>query len=63
MIGFGGKWGQNDHIVALRQHFQQVAGWINCCADYKGAVAFVIILLVLFFMPNGLFGRRAAERV
>lgn len=37
------------------------AGYIS--SSYKDAVAFVLILLVLFFMPRGLFGTRAAERV
>jgi branched-chain amino acid transport system permease protein len=37
------------------------AGYVS--SAYKDAVAFVIILLTLFFMPNGLFGRRGIERV
>jgi branched-chain amino acid transport system permease protein len=37
------------------------AGYVS--SAYKDALAFVIILLVLFFMPQGLFGRRATERV
>ncbi|WP_435105748.1 branched-chain amino acid ABC transporter permease [Arhodomonas sp. AD133] len=37
------------------------AGYIS--SDYKDAVPFVIILLVLFFMPSGLFGKRGTERV
>jgi branched-chain amino acid transport system permease protein len=37
------------------------AGYIS--SNYKDVVAFVIILLVLFFMPSGLFGKRGGERV
>ncbi|HYH37896.1 MAG TPA: branched-chain amino acid ABC transporter permease [Azospirillum sp.] len=37
------------------------AGYLS--SAYKDAVAFVIILLVLVFMPNGLFGKRGTERV
>lgn len=37
------------------------AGYIS--SDYKDAVAFLIILAVLFFMPRGLFGTAATERV
>jgi len=37
------------------------AGYVS--SAYKDAVAFVIILLVLFFMPSGLFGKRGTERV
>lgn len=37
------------------------AGYVS--SSYKDAVAFVIILAVLFFMPTGLFGQRSTERV
>ena len=37
------------------------AGLIS--SKYKDAVAFVVILLTLFVMPNGLFGRSRIERV
>lgn len=37
------------------------AGYIS--SAYKDAVPFVLILLVLFFMPRGLFGAKVTERV
>lgn len=37
------------------------AGYIS--SAYKDAVAFVLILLVLMFMPRGLFGAKITERV
>jgi len=37
------------------------AGYLS--SAYKDAIAFVIILAVLFFMPSGLFGRNSSERV
>ncbi|MFG1316892.1 ABC transporter permease subunit, partial [Xanthobacter autotrophicus] len=32
-------------------------------STYKDAVAFLMILFVLFFLPRGLFGGRSVERV
>jgi branched-chain amino acid transport system permease protein len=46
-------------IVGISENM--TAGYIS--SAYKDAVAFVIILLTLFFMPNGLFGKRGADRV
>ncbi|MGU3576007.1 branched-chain amino acid ABC transporter permease [Brucellaceae bacterium C25G] len=37
------------------------AGYIS--STYKEAAAFIIILLVLFLMPQGLFGKKTTERV
>jgi branched-chain amino acid transport system permease protein len=37
------------------------AGYVS--SAYKDAIAFVLMLVVLFFMPSGLFGRRGGERV
>lgn len=37
------------------------AGYIS--SQYKDAAAFITILAVLFFMPQGLFGRKEMERV
>lgn len=37
------------------------AGYLS--SAYKDAVPFVLILLILFFMPSGLFGVRGTERV
>lgn len=38
-----------------------MAGYVS--SDYKDAVAFVLILLILFFMPSGLLGKHSVERV
>jgi branched-chain amino acid transport system permease protein len=46
-------------VVGLLEAFG--AGYIS--SDYKDAIAFVVILLVLFAMPQGLFGRASVERV
>ena len=46
-------------IVGLSEAF--AAGYIS--SAYKDAVAFIIILLVLFFMPHGLFGKGGTDRV
>ncbi len=37
------------------------AGYLS--SAYKDAIAFVILLVVLVFVPNGLLGRRGSERV
>ncbi|CAA7624165.1 branched-chain amino acid ABC transporter permease [Magnetospirillum sp. UT-4] len=37
------------------------AGYLS--SAYKDAIAFVIILFVLFFMPSGLFGKKGTDRV
>jgi branched-chain amino acid transport system permease protein len=46
-------------LVGLLEAFS--AGYIS--SAYKDAMAFLVILLVLFVMPHGLFGRAATERV
>lgn len=37
------------------------AGYIS--SDYKDAASFIVILAVLFVMPNGIFGRSTTDRV
>lgn len=37
------------------------AGYLS--ASYKDAIAFIILLLILFLRPEGLFGKRETERV
>jgi branched-chain amino acid transport system permease protein len=46
-------------LLGLLESF--AAGWIS--STYKDGVAFLVILLVLFALPQGLLGRRAVERV
>ena len=46
-------------IVGLLETFG--AGYIS--SAYKDAIAFLVILGVLFVMPQGLFGRAGIERV
>jgi branched-chain amino acid transport system permease protein len=46
-------------IVGLLEAFG--AGYIS--SQYKDAIAFLVILAVLFVMPQGLFGRAGIERV
>jgi branched-chain amino acid transport system permease protein len=38
-----------------------IAGYIS--SEYKDAVAFVALLVILFFMPGGIFGNTKAQRV
>lgn len=46
-------------LVGLLEAFG--AGYIS--SGYKDAIGFIVILLVLFVMPQGLFGRAGVERV
>ncbi len=46
-------------IVGLLETFG--AGYVS--SAYKDAIAFLVILAVLFVMPQGLFGRAGIERV
>ena len=46
-------------LLGLLEAF--AAGYLS--SQYKDAVAFLVILLVLFAMPRGLFGRASIERV
>jgi branched-chain amino acid transport system permease protein len=59
--GLGKGWGAvvGGLIVGVAEAMG--AGYIS--SEYKDAIAFVIILFVLFFMPSGLFGQRQTERV
>lgn len=46
-------------VLGLLEQFS--AGYIS--SQYKDAVAFIVILLVLFTMPQGLFGAKRVDRV
>ena len=59
--GLGSSYGAVAGGIALGVIEAMSAGYIS--SAYKDAVAFVIILGVLFFMPSGLFGTKRTERV
>lgn len=46
-------------ILGILESF--VAGYIS--SEYKDAVAFIVLLLILFFFPGGLFGSKKSSRV
>ena len=49
----------NELFAAIAE--AMTAGYIS--SAYKDAVPFVLILLILFFLPQGLFGAKNSERV
>ncbi|MCW5856680.1 MAG: branched-chain amino acid ABC transporter permease [Caldilineales bacterium] len=59
--GLGSAWGALIGGVLLGVVEQMSAGYFS--SAYKDAVAFVIILGVLFVRPSGLFGARGTDRV
>ncbi|HEX2113534.1 MAG TPA: branched-chain amino acid ABC transporter permease [Alphaproteobacteria bacterium] len=59
--GLGSSYGAVAGGLLLGVIEAMSAGYIS--SAYKDAVAFVIILGVLFFMPRGLFGAQRTERV
>jgi branched-chain amino acid transport system permease protein len=46
-------------LLGLLEQFS--AGYLS--SQYKDAVAFIVLLIVLFTMPQGLFGAKSVERV
>ncbi|WP_317204833.1 branched-chain amino acid ABC transporter permease [Janthinobacterium sp.] len=59
--GLGGGVGAIAGGLILGIAEAMTAGYIS--SAYKDAVPFVLILLILFFMPRGLFGAKISERV
>jgi len=59
--GLGGGLGAVAGGLILGICESMAAGYIS--SAYKDAVPFVLILLILFFKPGGLFGAKIAERV
>ena len=59
--GMGNPKGALVGGIALGLMEALTAGYIS--SQYKEAVAFVVILAVLFIMPQGLFGAKSTERV
>ncbi|MDN3710949.1 branched-chain amino acid ABC transporter permease [Paracoccus cavernae] len=59
--GMGNPKGALVGGLALGVIEAMTAGYLS--SQYKDAAAFVVILAVLFFMPQGLFGKKSTERV
>ncbi|MFZ3289854.1 MAG: branched-chain amino acid ABC transporter permease [Telluria sp.] len=59
--GLGGGVGAVAGGLILGIIEAMTAGYIS--SSYKDAVPFVVILVILFFMPRGLFGAKISERV
>jgi branched-chain amino acid transport system permease protein len=59
--GLGGGVGAIAGGLILGIAESMTAGYVS--SAYKDAVPFVLILLILFFMPRGLFGAKISERV
>ena len=59
--GMGQSWGAVAGGIILGMIEAIVAGYLS--SQYKDAVAFLVMIFVLFARPQGIFGRRAAERV
>lgn len=59
--GLGGGVGAIAGGLILGIAEAMTAGYVS--SSYKDAVPFVLILLILFFRPQGLFGKKLAERV
>jgi len=59
--GLGGGMGAIAGGLILGVAEALTAGYVS--SSYKDAVPFVLILLILFFRPQGMFGKKLAERV
>jgi len=59
--GLGNGMGAVVGGLVLGMTEAMAAGYLS--SEYKDAVPFVLIILILFFMPRGLFGARVTERV
>lgn len=59
--GLGGGMGAIAGGLILGVAEAMTAGYVS--SSYKDAVPFLLILLILFFRPQGIFGKKLAERV
>lgn len=59
--GLGNPWGAVAGGLILGILESLVAGYIS--SEYKDAVAFIVLLGILFFMPGGIFSNLKAQRV
>ena len=59
--GLGNPFGAVAGGILLGILESLVAGYVS--SEYKDAVAFIVLLAILFFMPGGIFGNLKAQRV
>jgi branched-chain amino acid transport system permease protein len=59
--GLGNPFGSVAGGLILGVLESLVAGYIS--SEYKDAVAFIVLLIILFFMPGGILGNTKSQRV
>ena len=54
---------ESQKLELLKEIMLNNQVYVYLSSEYKDAVAFVVLLLILFFFPGGLFGAKKSKRV